>query len=358
MADERYQWLDQETAERLLRGEQVEAIGDHAQHQGRRLADALDAVRTPGAGPGQAPSVEPLRGEEAALAAFRKARDGGGAELLPTVRITAPAPRPARWGRPVRWGLAASLAGFAVGGVAVAAGTGVLPMPFGDRAPAPASSVSAAVTPGPLVSDAPTGGDGATMPEPPPSAPGTGPTTPPSSGTSVPTGGTGHDETAHGGSSQGGEWDRSTGTDRDGSVEQYRRTVEACRDYRTGRLDEDRRRRLEDAANGADRIKRFCDRVLSGGTSGNGASDGGQDPGSGGDAGGGDGGGDGDGDPGGDDDSEGSPAPAPPAFPAFPIEPAELAPPVKPAPPAHVPNPAMPGPSLPGPSLPGAPASR
>ncbi|MGW1880983.1 hypothetical protein, partial [Streptomyces sp. NPDC001970] len=334
MADERYQWLDQDAAERLLRGDQVESIGDHTQHQARRLADALDAVRTPGAWPGGRPAAEPLRGEEAALAAFRKARDGGGAELLPTVQLAAPASsRPVRWARPVRWGLAASLAGFAVGGVAVAAGTGLLPTPFGgDRNPAPASSVSAAVTPGPLVSDAPSDDDGVTTPVAPSSGPGS-PSAPPSSGASVPTGGTGLDKGAGGGSREDGRTDQPSGNDRDGFGDRYRKTVEACRDYRSGRLDEDRRRRLEDAANGADRIGRFCDRVLSGG---DGTSGDGNDGGSGSD-GGGDGDGDGDGgDPGGDDDADGSPAPpvlpVEPAHPAFPVEPVRPALPVRPAP--------------------------
>ncbi|MDV9193345.1 hypothetical protein R6L23_34925, partial [Streptomyces sp. SR27] len=47
MADERYQWLDQEAAERLLRGEPVDTVDDRARRQAERLAKALDTARTP-----------------------------------------------------------------------------------------------------------------------------------------------------------------------------------------------------------------------------------------------------------------------------------------------------------------------
>ncbi|MFE7774132.1 hypothetical protein ACFU5O_09560 [Streptomyces sp. NPDC057445] len=306
MADERYEWLDEETAERLLRGEPVEPVGVDARSDAQSLSEVLDSARVREAG------TESLRGEEAALAAFRKARDGGAAELLPPVRLTAPAPRPARWARPLRWGLAASLAGFAVGGVAVAAVAGALPTPFGDdRAPMPASTVSAAV-PGPVVSDSPTGGNDTT---PLPSSPtgGGNPVPPPSSGTRGSTGGQGGDRATPGGPAQGGEPGESKGKDSYGHGDRYRRTVDACRDYRSGQLDEERKRRLEDVARGADRIKRFCDRVLSG--AGRSSSGGDQD---GGDGDGGDDGSGGDGnDQGGDDGEDGAPA-----VPGFPTNPA------------------------------------
>lgn len=51
MADERYQWLDQEAAERLLRGEPVDAVDDHARSRAERLAGALDAARVPAVPP-------------------------------------------------------------------------------------------------------------------------------------------------------------------------------------------------------------------------------------------------------------------------------------------------------------------
>ncbi|MET9430892.1 hypothetical protein [Streptomyces sp. NPDC003036] len=168
MADERDEWLDQDAAERLLRGEPVDPVDDHAREQARRLTAALEAVRAEMTAP--APPAA-LPGEEAALAAFREARaaksagtsaalsspsaKGAGGDLG-AVRLRAAPPRDqvrGRWTRPLRWGLAASVAGLAVGGVAVAASTGVLPVLGDDHEPLPASSsASAAATPGPLAS--------------------------------------------------------------------------------------------------------------------------------------------------------------------------------------------------------------
>lgn len=190
MADERYQWLDQEAAERLLRGEPVEAFDDRVRAQAERLAEALGTARTP-AVPSAAHTELP--GEAAALAAFRKATaeraaaaaasavsapaasvgrtavgDLGRVRLAP---VTAPA---RRWGRSVRYGLAAAVAAVTVGGVAVAAGTGVLPL----VGPSPASSVTAAETTDPRVSEEP----GIRQdPETPPTEPGAGDPTPGSS---------------------------------------------------------------------------------------------------------------------------------------------------------------------------------
>ncbi|MEU2154896.1 hypothetical protein ABZ532_07715 [Streptomyces sp. NPDC019396] len=304
MAYERYPWLDQEAAERLLRGEPVEPAGVDARSavEARRLAAALDAARTPEA----ANDPLPLRGEEAALAAFRKARDGGAEEILPTaVRLGGAAPdtpvtpvgagaaasRPGRWARPMRWGLAASLAGFAVGGVAVAAGTGVLPTPFGDdRAPLPGSSVSAPVSPGPVESGSVTGGSGAATPDGPQT--GDGAVAPSSPGAEEPTGGAdgggtaspdGRDRSDKQGDGHSRDWDN----DGDSRSEWYAKTLEACRDYRSGKLGEESRRQLESLAKGSDRVTRFCDRLLSGapGSAGDGTS--------------------GDGDNSGDDDGDG-----------------------------------------------------
>ncbi|CAM5664081.1 hypothetical protein SMICM304S_00770 [Streptomyces microflavus] len=168
MADEQDEWLDKDAAEKLLRGEPVVPLGDRARDDALRLAEALGAARAVR----RAPAGE-LPGEDAVLTAFRQATRAGGDRLagrsagaalpgqpgtLHSVHIgAAPAapPRRPRWSRPVRFGLAVSLAGCALGGVAVAAGTGVLPGPFGGNdSPAPASSVSAA-TPEPLVSGLP-----------------------------------------------------------------------------------------------------------------------------------------------------------------------------------------------------------
>ncbi|WP_184491293.1 hypothetical protein [Streptomyces sp. I6] len=79
-------------------------------------------------------------------------------------------------------------------------------------------------------------------------------------------------------------------TEDTGSGDWYGKTVQACRDYRNGTLDVERKRTLEAAAQGADRVKRFCDRMLT-------ADGGGDDDG--------DGGGEGDDDGGqGDDDGQ------------------------------------------------------
>lgn len=153
MADDRYNWLDKDAAEQLLRGEPVSARhGDGA----RELEQLLKAAAAACA---DMPGTAELPGEEAAVAAFRRARHGAGVgarhratgEPLPAVHAapTTGIAERTRLARPFRRGFAVALAACAIGGVAVAAGTGVLPTPFrGD--PAPASSVSAAETPGPL----------------------------------------------------------------------------------------------------------------------------------------------------------------------------------------------------------------
>ncbi|MDN3295919.1 hypothetical protein QWM81_18045 [Streptomyces ficellus] len=284
MADERDEWLDQDAAERLLRGEPVGPVDDHAREQARRVARALEAMRA---------SVDPaageLPGEAAALAAFREARAAkgtgpraangagprgavtapGASSDLGTVRIQGVPRRRARWARPVRWGLAASVAGLAVGGVAVAAGTGVLPVLGGDREPVPASSVTAAATP---TSGGQTGGTDSATPGT-PSAPGSvAPST--SAGQGADAGGTervpgrpdpertgnGDDGSGRPGSGTGATDGGAPGSD-DSAV-----TVRACRDYRAGRLDRERRRQLEAQARGAANVKSFCDRVLAGAT--------------------------------------------------------------------------------------------
>ncbi|MCZ9344599.1 hypothetical protein NGM37_43315, partial [Streptomyces sp. TRM76130] len=151
MADKHGGWLDRGAAERVLRGEPP-ATGDPvARERAERLAASLAALAAP-----VPPVGEELPGEAAALAAFRAARaeragaaagtDGRDAARTPPVRVRARdggAARRARRPRPLRLGLAAVLAVGAVGGGAVAAGTGAL-SPFGGG-PEPVSS--AAVTP-------------------------------------------------------------------------------------------------------------------------------------------------------------------------------------------------------------------
>ncbi|MET7305657.1 hypothetical protein [Streptomyces sp. NPDC005571] len=333
MADEQYEWLDKDAAERLLRGEPVDPVDGHARTEAVRLMATLAAAAREAR-----PATGELPGEAAALAAFRAvprvartrgrsethaAQSAGHAtqssgprqpeqmgqpgrgvhpglpETLGAIRI-GPAPsaqfspsssfatsagrgmRSRRWRRPLRFGLAASLAGCALGGVAVAAGTGVLPGPFGGHAnPLPASSVSAPASPGEL-------GSGPTSdrtPVPPPASRGPD-TSPDPAGPSAPVDGTrkgdggANDRDGRGGTDgkDGGYGDdvdaaprSADGTARDStsgggqggtSGKWLGRTVRACRDYREGDLDADRRRRLVVMARGAGNLDRFCKRVL------------------------------------------------------------------------------------------------
>lgn len=331
MADEQHEWLDKEAAEKMLRREPVDPSDGRPRHEAERLAAALDAVaRT------ARPAAGELPGEAAALAAFRAARgpvprtaavsapaDGAraarttGADdvaesgMLAPVHIRpagsgAPAgaadsrrPRPMRGSRPIRFGLVASLACCAIGGVAVAAGTGMLPGPFGRHTPTPASSVSAAASPEELGSGLT--GDGEASAPPPgsaggdsasPATPGAGPTAGPESGRPD-DGGRTTDEAPAEASADGGGESRSGGaednpadgtgatqgsggqdgdgasgdTDNSGDTGDrtaawYAKTLKACRDYRDGKLDDESRSRLEALAKGARNLDRFCDRML------------------------------------------------------------------------------------------------
>jgi hypothetical protein len=273
MADKQYEWLNRELAERLLRGEPLDnAVEPTARHEAERLAKTLGALSVD-----PPPSTTGLPGEEAALAAFRKAHadrgtpavslgDGtAGADSGRTaaahadvglVRIggrrrpgpAAPAgPRPRR-GRPVRLALAAALAFGMAGGVAAAAGAGLLPTPFGDDEPGPNASVSAAVTSDrPLVPPTP---DGTGQDEP----------TPDGSSAGAPEEGGGRDTARDGASAS-----PSAGTNgKDGKFGSWWSAApSACRDIRDGReLSADRRRALEGLAGGSARVWKFCQGVL------------------------------------------------------------------------------------------------
>ncbi|MFJ7194164.1 MULTISPECIES: hypothetical protein [unclassified Streptomyces] len=295
MADERYEWLDKDAAERLLRGEPVDPVGGQSCTDAERLVAALDAaVRA------ARPATGELPGEAAALAAFRtathsartrtranaqvrggaeKAGRPAGTELPEPVRIGAGSAgsgriRSSRWSRPVRFGLVASLAGCALGGVAVAAGTGMLPGPFGGDAPLPASSVSAAPTSEELGSGL---AEEETPESAPPASPGTGTSAPaedPSAPTGTPApGGSGRakkgggDERRPGGAATGSAGRTENGkapenSGNAGSGEWYAKALKACRDYRDGKLNDNQRRKLEALAKGAHNLDLFCDRVI------------------------------------------------------------------------------------------------
>lgn len=282
MADEDYKWLDREAAERLLRGEPLEAVDADTKERGERLAEALASLVAQAA----VDSTE-LPGEDAALAAFRAARTGREGAVAPLgkgagrraatpsgdaglVRLGGPGPagRGVRWGRPVRFGLAAVLAVGMIGGVAVAAGTGVLPTPFRDDRPSPAATVSAAQTPQrSLVSPSPgvSQAEGSEVPLPDASA-------------SDPAGtGSGSSDDLAGGSPSGRPGSSGPGRPKR-SYEWWSKTRSYCRDVLNGRnLEAGRRRVLDDAAGGGGRVTKFCKGVLGRTGAGSGEGRGGQD---------------------------------------------------------------------------------
>ncbi|WP_328330434.1 MULTISPECIES: hypothetical protein [unclassified Streptomyces] len=290
MADERCEWLDKDTAERLLSGGPVGAVDDQARAQAARLHAALDGA-VPSAGWAE---TDELPGEKAALEAFRLARDGG-ADALGPLRRRAQAQEPARasaagrWGRPVRFSVAALVAGCALSGVAVAAGTGMLPSPFGRSEPMPASSVSSAATPRPLISGSSSGTSASASPGPDSNSPGSGKpgsgqhsprTSPPASEPSgdASDGDSGKGEgSRHGTPSAGngrgpGAGNQGRPTPPGGSHQPgagvLHKLASACRDYRAGRGGAERRRALESKAGGAANVEKFCGRVLGNGGSG------------------------------------------------------------------------------------------
>ncbi|MFJ8160703.1 hypothetical protein ACIRBY_07195 [Streptomyces sp. NPDC096136] len=322
MADEHKAWLDGATAEELLRGRAAGPVGPGADPRARaeaeRLRAALDALTPPPAG-GELP------GEAAALAAFRAAHatrataavtaaaaseagrpgaPGAGApgtgvrgtgapeepviDLAPIPVVRIPAQR--RYGTPARFGLAAALAGVAVGGIAAVAGTGLL-----DRAvhltagPAPAVSVSAdsdrtpaGETAGPspevpLLRPTPEGGGGLASLGPGFSLPPGGQTRipldtapsvslPPGAVTTPGTGGGGAAGTDGGTRNTftdktGGTGDNG-GADKGGGESGRDRPENLCRDHLANKLAEDRKQYLARIAGGPAKVPRFCATLL------------------------------------------------------------------------------------------------
>ncbi|WP_329173861.1 hypothetical protein OG754_15640 [Streptomyces decoyicus] len=303
MADDRYDWLDKDTAEQLLRGEQVSARNGDGARELEQLLEAAAAVAA------RTPEAVELPGEEAAVAAFRQAvRHGSGARNR-TAGAPAPGARTAhtadlaertRLGRPVRRGFAVALAACAIGGVAVAAGTGVLPTPFrGGGDPAPASSVSAVETPGPFrtgepgaQTDGTTGQTPDATPDPkrsePPESPrpGSSPGASKNPGSGTPSGGTGR-----GSDKPGGSDGKEPGPGH-GDTKNF--LLGLCQSYESGKrdgMDRDTLRRLERKAGGPEKVHVFCRAYLaryqngggSGGDDGFGGSTGESGGGSGGD---------------------------------------------------------------------------
>ncbi|GGJ92817.1 hypothetical protein GCM10011583_25270 [Streptomyces camponoticapitis] len=309
MAHERETWLNHGVAELLLRGRPVETADEHAQAQADRLARVLaEAARVASPSPnegdgggdsegrdtgaGAAAASGELPGEAAALAAFRQAVGTGGAgravsrnrvtdtagstadtDGIGTVRLVPEQRRRVRlpsFGRPIRLGLAAAMAGCALSGVA--AGAGYLYAPSaGESSPRPANSVSGAVTPEPLVSDSPS--TGVSRP-PPPGEPsggdGAGSVVPGATGTH-PTAGTAGDGGPKGDKGKGDKGQASGNGWKGGNGEKwYARLVQACHEYRDGTIAGGKKKLLEDVAKGPAGVTRFCDELLSGGSGGDG----------------------------------------------------------------------------------------
>ncbi|MFJ7270225.1 hypothetical protein ACIQV3_26920 [Streptomyces sp. NPDC099050] len=320
MADERDRWLDEAAADALLRGEPAVPGAEHrARVRAERLRAALDALAEPPppAAPGGLPGE--LRGEAAAVAAFRargsvlravaqtRAPDtalfGSADTVVELGPRSGPAGRGSRRGRPVRFALAAAVASVAVGGLAAAAGTGLLDRPARNAAgELPAVSVTAGSSPAalsdggyatplaPSRTTAPRGEPRGGIPSPGNTPGGDGRTTTGPGAAAGVTGDTGTQPPADGGSagSKDGRGDRSrqggadgAATDTAGGSDRDREgrtgAVELCRDYRAGRLDDARREKLVRLAKGLLRVPRYCQVVLGLATGGG---SGGETPGS------------------------------------------------------------------------------
>ncbi|WP_051795935.1 hypothetical protein [Streptomyces sp. NRRL S-87] len=307
MADDRYGWLDRAAAEQLLRGGPVlpgdggpagtaadrtagrrTTRDDRARSDAERLAEALDALVPP------TRLDTELPGEAAALAAFRSARAGEArirAAAEPTVRLggaahgttelpalTVPAAVPVREHgrpgafrrRPLRLVLAAAVAGLAVGGVAAAATSGLLPQSV-IAGPAPSVSVSELPSTGPSGSATDIAEGDPVSPKLLPDGPATGSASgTPGSGTATggpATGGTPASEDPEdkstGGTGTGTGGADTGGTGATTSPELRAKLTEHCKDLRAGKLDRKRRLDLESAA-GSSTPERFCDRLLGG----------------------------------------------------------------------------------------------
>ncbi|WP_371617539.1 hypothetical protein [Streptomyces sp. NBC_00454] len=310
MADERDRWLDRAAADRLLRGEPATPGAErHARARAERLRAALDALAEP------PPAVGgELPGEAAAVAAFRAARGtvprsqaagagvfgsgetvvdlsppgthrGAGAGSghgtgVPSGSASHSGSGPRRH-RPVRFVLAAAVASVAVGGLAAAAGAGLL-----DHDTYESAGRAPAVSVGTGDSSAAAGGSDPTLiPQPKsPRTPGSGtpgatpdpgntlgaegrtPTAPDAAAGGMGTGGGSATGPSANGSTPGREnRDRflEGGTDNaDKDRESRIRVAEMCRDFRAGKLDGDRREKLVRLAKGLLRIPRYCQTVL------------------------------------------------------------------------------------------------
>lgn len=144
MVDDRYGWLDEDVAERLLRGEPLD-FADGTGRRGRKhwsaedraAAERLAAVLARVAESGRPGANGQVPGEQAALAAFRAARESTSPASAAEFAAESPFDRRRarhRSGvvqrlRSLRLSVVGAVAACALGGVAVASSAGVLPAP-------------------------------------------------------------------------------------------------------------------------------------------------------------------------------------------------------------------------------------
>lgn len=169
MVDDRYGWLDEDVAERLLRGEPLDfASGSGRRGRRRRwspedraAAERLAAVLARVAESGRPGENARVPGEQAALAAFRAAQ--ASTSRASAAEFAAESPFDGRRERhrtgvvkrlrSLRLSVVGAVAACALGGVAVASSAGVLPAPSfiqdtgGSRSPSVGATTSAE-TPG------------------------------------------------------------------------------------------------------------------------------------------------------------------------------------------------------------------
>jgi hypothetical protein len=169
MVDDRYGWLDEDVAERLLRGEPLDFAGGSGRRGRRRrwspedraAAERLAAVLARVAESGRSGENGRVPGEQAALAAFRAAQESE--SRASAAEFAAESPFDGRRERhrsgmvarlrSLRLSVVGAVAACALGGVAVASSAGVLPAPSfiqdtgGNRSPSVGATTSAE-TPG------------------------------------------------------------------------------------------------------------------------------------------------------------------------------------------------------------------
>ncbi|MEV4196668.1 hypothetical protein AB0J65_35575, partial [Streptomyces toxytricini] len=211
------------------------------------------------------PDFESLTAPSAAVPAQARASAGG-----------------RRGSRPARFALAAALAGVAVGGMAAAAGAGLLDRITHDTAgPAPAVSLSADEGPAdtgetvrpsspPQLVPSPFRGDGF-APSGTPATPGGETGAGQGRGGGVEPGlgaggtGTAPDTAADGGSTRGtGKETLGGATLLERERETRRKAVDLCQAYRSGQMNPDRRDRLSRLAQGIAKIPQYCETLLDG----------------------------------------------------------------------------------------------